>query len=106
MSEIRKPRISTPYLAWASLAATVALALGLLLPGRPQQPVVQQQLQVAEQRGHVEISDHDLMVALERTMNSGVPASLEPATLIARDMTQALNEKDQSQKAKEKNYED
>jgi len=90
---------SFPTLAWASLAATIAIAASLLLPVHPEKPVV------PAPQAQVQISDHDLMVAVERSMNAGVPSSLEPASLLADEMNQAFESKVQSQKAKESRYE-
>jgi hypothetical protein len=102
MSKIAKPSTSgVPKLAWASLAATIALAASLVLPVRPEKPVQPQALASPV----AQISDHDLLVAVERSMNAGVPSSLAPATLLADEMNQALATKAQSQKAKESRYE-
>lgn len=92
-----------PKLAWAGLAATVALAVAMLIPTREVKPIPQP---AASTAAHAEISDHDLMVALERTMNAGVPSSLAPAGLLAQEMNQALETNIQTQKSKEKEYEE
>jgi hypothetical protein len=104
MSKIAEPRQASPRFAWAGIAAVVAVAVALFAPA---QKPKQLQPQPAAQ---VQISDHDLMIALERSMNSSVPSSLAPATLLADEMNQALQSQeiqsqDQSQKAKEKHYE-
>src|SRR3954466_537418 len=102
MSEVNAPRrASVPKLAWASVAATIAIAIALLIPGQPDNHI-QQQVQAQHE---VQISDHDLMLAVERTLNAGTPSSLEPASLLAEEMNQALVSQVQSQKAKEKRYE-
>ena len=65
-----------PVLAWAS-AAAVLIAATLLFNSAPTVPP----------RAQAD-SDHELMVQLERTLQSEVPAALEPAALLARDITQ------------------
>jgi hypothetical protein len=65
-----------PVLAWAS-AAVVLLAAALLFSIAPTVPPQAQ----AD-------SDHELMVQLERTLQSEVPVALEPAALLAREITQ------------------
>jgi hypothetical protein len=74
-----------PGFAWAGIGATAALALALLIPGHlPQtKDPVQPDGPVAQ------ISDHELMLSLEDTMNSGVPDSLAPASTLANEMEQA-----------------
>lgn len=104
MSEINaRQTLSVPKLAWAGIAATIAVAASLMLPG-PTQKQVQPQLQ-AEARPQVQISDHDLMLAVERTLNAGTPSSLEPASLLAEEMNQALVTQTGSRKTKESKYE-
>ena len=106
LSDIRQPRRLSPKFAWAGLAAVVAIAISLISPvdkpkQLPPQPVAQ-----------VQISDHDLMIAIEHSMNNGGPSSLSPASLLAEEMDEALQLqgskihqlKDQSQKAKENSY--
>jgi hypothetical protein len=90
-----------PKLAWAGLAATVAAAVLLFLPAHQEKPRVEQ---VVESR--VEISDHDLMLALQRTMDGDVPSSLAPAGVLANEMNQAYEVKSYTQKSKEKDYEE
>jgi hypothetical protein len=65
-----------PVLAWAS-AAAVLVAATLLFNIAPTVPP----------RAKVD-SDHELMVQLERTLQSEVPVALEPAALLAREITQ------------------
>jgi len=104
MSEINtRQGVSIPKLAWAGVAATVAVAVSLMLPA-PTQKQVQPQLQT-EARQEVQISDHDLMLAVERTLNAGTPSSLEPASLLADEMNQALITQTGSKKVKESRYE-
>jgi hypothetical protein len=99
IKELRRPSI--PALAWASLAATIAIAVSLILPARPEKTVQP----VPRAQNQAQISDHDLMVAIERSMNAGVPSSLAPASLLADEMNQAFETQVQSQKAKESRYE-
>ncbi len=104
MSDINSRRsASVPKLAWAGIAATVAVAASLMFPA-PSQKQVQPQLQT-EARQEVQISDHDLMLAVERTLNAGTPSSLEPASLLADEMNQALVTQTGSRKTKESKYE-
>lgn len=104
MSEINSRRSTgVPKLAWAGIAATVALAASLMLPA-PTRKQAQPQLQT-EARPQVQISDHELMLAVERTLNAGTPSSLAPASLLAEEMNQAFVSQVQSQKAKESKYE-
>lgn len=99
MSEIdENRRISVPRLAWAGLAVTIAVAVSLLMPVQPAQ---QPRLPNPRVQAQPQISDHDLMVALERSLNAGVPSSLEPATLLSDEMNQALESRVLSQKSKE-----
>ena len=103
MSRINPQRSAgIPKLAWASLAATIAVAVSLMLPSRPEKQV---QPQEKVESAAVQMSDHDLMLAVERTLNAGTPSSLEPASLLADEMNQALETQDQSRKAKERKYE-
>jgi hypothetical protein len=100
MSRIHEGRsVHLPKLAWASLAATIAIAVSLIMPSRPGKQVQPQPRQEAQ------LSDHDLMVAIERSMDAGVPSSLEPASLLADEMNQALETPVHTQKAKESKYE-
>lgn len=102
MSQIREQRRArVPKLAWASLAAMIAIAVSLILPGRPEKQVQSQM----KARHEVQISDHDLMLAIERSMNAGGPSSLAPASLLADEMNQALETQVHTQKAKGRKYE-
>ncbi len=65
-----------PVLAWASAAAVLVIAALLVSIA----PTVPPQAQTD--------SDHELMVQLERTLQSEVPVALEPAALLAREITQ------------------
>jgi hypothetical protein len=102
MSKLEQRKITGfPKLAWASLAATVAIAASLIFAAHPEKQV-QRQAQVPHE---VQISDHDLMLAIERSMNDVGPSSLAPAGLLAEEMNQALTTNVRSQKAKESRYE-
>jgi hypothetical protein len=102
ISQIRQQRgTGVPKLAWASLAATIAIAVSLILPSRPEKQVESQ----VKAQHDVQISDHDLMLAIERSMNAGGPSSLAPASLLADEMNQALETQVHTQKTKERKYE-
>ncbi len=102
MSQISEQRdTSIPKLAWASLAATIAIAVTLILPTRPEKQIAPQ----VNAQQQVQMSDHDLMLAIERSMNAGGPSSLAPAGLLADEMNQALETQVHTQKAKERKYE-
>lgn len=90
-----------PKLAWASLAATIAIAVSLILPTPPEKKI---EAQSQRAQAAAEISDHDLMLAIERSMNQGVPSSLAPASLLANEMNQAFVSNVQAQKVKENHY--
>jgi hypothetical protein len=64
-------------LAWA-LGAAVLVVAGLLLSIAPAP---------APTRAEAD-PDHELMIQLERTLQSEVPEALEPAALLAREITQ------------------
>ncbi len=101
MSDIRESRgFSTPKLAWVGVAAMAAVAVGLFIPVQTPKPAP------VAPAAQVQISDHDLMVALEHSMNAGVPSSLEPAGMLAEEMNQALQTRVQTQKSKERQYEE
>jgi hypothetical protein len=103
MSQINsQPSAGIPKLAWASLAATIAVAVSLIVPSHPEKQI---QPPATVHSAAAQISDHDLMLAVERTLNAGTPSSLEPASLLADEMNQALETQDQSRKAKESKYE-
>jgi hypothetical protein len=102
LSEIDRRQNRPPAFAWAGVAATVALGIALLIPSnQPNTGEVVTRTQVAQ----TELSDHDLMLAVERTLNAGVPTSLAPAGMLAQEMNQAFAENNQSQKSKETKYE-
>lgn len=88
-SKMQEPRVKrVPSLAWAGIAATVAIGVALMVPGQkptnkspvPTTAVPQQQAQV---------SDSDLMQQLQETMNSSVPDALQPASSLKQELDQA-----------------
>ncbi len=86
MHERRPKRL--PTLAWAGIAATLAVGAALMIPGDqtsqlpPPKPVEDAQVQP-------QISDHELLQQLQETMNSEVPDALQPASTLAQEMEQA-----------------
>ncbi len=85
-----------PKLAWAGVAATLAIGAALMLPGDHQKggnhPSKPQPLQTLT----AGISDHELMQGLEQTMNSGVPDALQPASTLQQEMESAPSAKSTS----------
>ncbi|HVZ15855.1 MAG TPA: hypothetical protein VG897_01965, partial [Terriglobales bacterium] len=83
MHERRPKRL--PTLAWAGIAATLAVGAALMIPGDqtsqlpPPKPVEDAQVQP-------QISDHELLQQLQETMNSEVPDALQPASTLAQEM--------------------
>lgn len=80
-NRIPQPRgLFAPRLAWAGIAATVALAIALLMsPGpspKPTAPVM-----TAE-------NDQELLVDVEQTLNSNLAPPLEPTGALVDAMTQ------------------
>ena len=80
-----------PKLAWAGIAATLAVGAALMMPQHKQTqsnpPVaVKSTVQVQAQ-----MTDHELMQRLEETMNSGVPDALQPASTLQQEMDQAYS---------------
>lgn len=65
-----------PVLAWASATAVLVIATVLFSVA----PTVPPQAQAD--------SDHELMIQLERTLQTEVPVALEPAAMLAREITQ------------------
>ena len=87
-SRMAKPdRRLSPRLALASLAATAAIAISLLVPGHVEH---QQPKQSPVATNQDEMSDHDLMLQLQSTMQSDVPEALQPAGSLAQEMNQAF----------------
>jgi len=66
-----------PILVW-TLGVAVLVVAGLLLSTAPAP---------APTRAETD-PDHELMIQLERTLQSAVPQALEPAALLAREITQ------------------
>ena len=80
-SRIQEPQPRRmPALAWAGVAATIAVGAALMLPAHrtiivdPKPPV------------DAKLSDSDLMQEVEETMNSGVPDSVQPGSTLQQAM--------------------
>lgn len=80
-----------PRLAWAALAATIAL--GTLWMNDSEKPVRQPQSQI-------QVDDQELMIAVEHAVQSDVPEALEPASLLAEEISQAEGNHTNSQAQK------
>ena len=83
-----------PTLAWAGIAATVAVGIALILPGQKTPPAPEVALKHAsavETAAATTTSDSDLMQEVEETMNSGVPDSLQPASTLQQAMEKAYS---------------
>jgi hypothetical protein len=92
-SQVQQPKVKRmPVLAWAGIAATVALGVALAVPGQKTTPVIVAGSQTPQigMNGH-EMSDPELMQQLEQTMNSGVPDALQPANALAQEMEAAYS---------------
>jgi hypothetical protein len=84
-SRIQEPQPRRmPALAWAGVAATVAVGVALILPIHKQIPPVA--VNKAPVTMAATTSDSDLMQEVEETMNSGVPDSLQPASTLQQAM--------------------
>jgi hypothetical protein len=77
-SQVYRRRVSL-RLVWAGIAAVVALAMILLFSGPSPKPATQVQNQID--------SDHELLVAVERAVQIEGPEALEPAALLAREIS-------------------
>jgi hypothetical protein len=86
---------AAPKLAWGVTAAIGVVALILLMRPAPPPAVVQTP----------SFSDHDLLVSVERTINSDVPASLEPAALLAVEMENSFHAGTAKSSLKESSHE-
>jgi hypothetical protein len=75
------PARRTPNFAWAALAAMVAL--GSLWVSDSPKPVAPKPAQ-----SQIQIDDEELMMAVEHAVQSNVPEALEPASLLAQEITQ------------------
>jgi hypothetical protein len=89
-----------PKMVWAGSIAVIVLASTMLVTVRTPEPVA------PSTSSQVELSDHELMLALERSMNAGAPSSLAPGTVLAQEMDRALQPDTQTQNSKERKYED
>ncbi len=76
---VRVPQRSLPRLAWAALAAVVTLAALLVSGGAP----------APEPRASVD-PDHELLVEVERIMQSDGPAALQPASYLVGEIRQEV----------------
>ena len=69
-------RETAQRLTWAAAVVTVALAVTLALePNRPAPPRIQSD------------PDHDLLVAVQQSVRRPLPRALEPASLLAEDLS-------------------
>jgi hypothetical protein len=92
-SEIQQPKVKRmPALAWAGIAATVALGVALTIPGakQPVEVATGETPQVGQVRD-APMTDPELMQQLEQTMNSGVPDALQPANALAQEMEKSYS---------------
>jgi len=91
-SRMKQPKLlRVPTLAWAGIAATVTIGVALMVPADtplPSNPSVK-----SEPKIEAQVSDHELMLQLEDTMNSGVPDALQPASALAQELDQAYSSK-------------
>jgi len=79
---------AVPKLAWAALAAILAVGtLWINYSGRPPQP----------QASPVQVDDQELMLAVERTMQTDVPEALAPASLLEDEGLQPTTSNSTSQ---------
>jgi len=84
-----------PTLAWAGIAATVAVGVALMVPG-DKPPQVRPTIAVVATNNLPEssqVSDHELMQQLQATMNSNVPDALQPASVLQQELDQAYSGK-------------
>jgi len=79
---------------WATVAALVVLA-GLLLNSAKTPPVTQVEIQPDP--------DQQLLIAVERAVESGVPESLAPAALLAEDIRLAVEPSARSSSKEKRN---
>ena len=78
-----------PKLAWAGIAATLAIGAALMIPA--DNPSSNNDGGKKQPRVTAPISDHELMQGLEETMNSGVPEALQPARTLQQEMEGAYS---------------
>lgn len=88
-SKMQEPRVKrVPSLAWAGIAATVAIGVALMVPG--QKPTSKSPVPTtAARQQQAQVSDSDLMQQLQETMNSSVPDALQPASPLKQELDQA-----------------
>jgi anti-sigma factor RsiW len=67
-------------LAWGLATATIVVATVLVLGGNPPRPLTAPNARVDP--------DHELLVEVERTLQTGGPEALEPAALLAQEIGQ------------------
>jgi hypothetical protein len=83
--------------AWAMAAATIAVATVLVVGGRPPEPEIAPQARVDP--------DHELLLEVERSLQTGGPEALEPAALLAREIGQQTVSNAASRRQKETPHE-
>jgi hypothetical protein len=71
-----RPVRSAPSMAWAALAAAIALA-GFLLSGGPTAPAPEVSVD----------PDHELLIEVERVMQSDGPVALQPASYLVGEIS-------------------
>jgi len=92
-SRIQEPQPRhMPALAWAGIAATLAVGAALIIPGQktlqgPQVPANKPSVVTVV----ATTSDSDLMQEVEETMNSGVPDAVQPASTLQQAMEKAYS---------------
>ena len=97
-SGMHEPKLQRmPVMAWAGIAATVALGVALMAGNKPAGMVPIRQ----QEPPKIVMTDQELMSELENTMNSGVPEALQPASTLVDEMERAQNARTSS-KVKEK----
>jgi hypothetical protein len=77
----RARRLSIRRWTWAAASAAAALVLALAVWRRPPAPAPRD-------------PDHELLVAVERSLEREVPAALAPAVLLAGELSRAAEPKD------------
>ncbi len=79
--------------AWAMAAVALATATGLVVAGRRPEPEIAPQVRVDP--------DHELLLEVERSLQTGGPEALEPAALLAREIGQQTVSNPASRRRKE-----
>ncbi len=96
-SQIQEPKVRRmPVLAWAGIAATVAVGAALMIPATKNTDAAPKSTPQVLVQASNQISDHELMQGLEETMNSGVPDALQPASTLQQEMENAYSAKSTS----------